>query len=285
MKALDDIIYDLSEEYYRGNPDLKAKFHPDDPIRAIYFLLWTFLYIDREFRNPAVKPQVRCEYFIKLVQRNYQQFYTSATLKHIYKDIKRLPILECHEPIVMLPVSVYPQDLELPEATEPEAEAEEPDREEQLRSNNETETSRAESIASTSVPDGATTSSNLRLSSLELPEESLTPAEELLLLHEGNPLDTEDLTIEEVGNSGEELYQSLYTTIEHFAELDLNINLDQADPSDRKSNKSQRHSQRVFWPQRLRALSLTNAEPSFHAIRGWWTHVVGTGRREARPTA
>ncbi|KAJ1960693.1 hypothetical protein IWQ62_004132 [Dispira parvispora] len=285
MKTLDDIIYDLSEEYYRGNPDLKAKFHPDDPIRAIYFLLWTFLYIDREFRNPAVKPKVSCEYFIKLVQRNYQKFYTSATLKNIYKDIKHLPILECHEPIVMSPVSVHPQDPDQSEVNEPEAETDEPDREVQQRLENEAEISRDESVASTSVQNEAVTSPSHRLSNSELPEESMTPAEELLLLHEEAPLDTQDSVTEGVGDSGEELYQSLYTTIEHFAELDVNVDLGQADPSAWKSDENQRHSQRVAWSQRLRVMSLTNAEPSFHAIRGWWTHVLGTGRRVARPTA
>ncbi|KAJ1976307.1 hypothetical protein H4R35_002762, partial [Dimargaris xerosporica] len=67
----------------------------------VYSLLWTFIFMDREFRNPAVRKKISCQYFVKLVQGSYnQEVYTKPVLKAIFREIKAKPILDRHIPVV-----------------------------------------------------------------------------------------------------------------------------------------------------------------------------------------
>ncbi|KAJ1976574.1 Cytohesin-1 [Dimargaris verticillata] len=101
MALLDDIIYDLAQEYCRCNPEVRHQFGPDRPVDEVYSLLWTFIFMDREFRNPAVRRKISCQYFVKLVQGSYnQEVYTKPVLKAIFREIKAKPILDRHIPVV-----------------------------------------------------------------------------------------------------------------------------------------------------------------------------------------
>ncbi|KAJ1929041.1 hypothetical protein IWQ60_001537 [Tieghemiomyces parasiticus] len=108
MVRLDEIVYGLAEEYCQSNPDFLILSSSKEATDTIYSMLWTFLFIDREFRNDSVRNKMSCQYFIKLVQGSYKkQVYTPAALKAIYRDIRDRPILDNYLPIVTSHVNAH----------------------------------------------------------------------------------------------------------------------------------------------------------------------------------
>ncbi|KAF9324605.1 hypothetical protein BG006_000387 [Podila minutissima] len=69
MAVFDKLVSNLSEVYYHSNPVIKQVFAPAHAPDLLYNLIWTFFFIDQEFRNPRAQPKVTCRYFVRLMQR------------------------------------------------------------------------------------------------------------------------------------------------------------------------------------------------------------------------
>ncbi|KAG0082484.1 hypothetical protein BGZ93_002413 [Podila epicladia] len=90
-------ISNLSEVYCHSNPETKQAFAPAHAPDLLYNLIWTFLFIDQEFRNPRAQPKVTCRYFVRLMQREGAgyplEYFDKRVLKNIYHDIRSQPLL------------------------------------------------------------------------------------------------------------------------------------------------------------------------------------------------
>ncbi|KAF9300108.1 hypothetical protein BGZ74_008294 [Mortierella antarctica] len=97
MAVFDKLVSNLSEVYYHSNPVTKQVFAPAHAPDLLYNLIWTFLFIDQEFRNPRAQPKVTCRYFVRLMQREGAgyplEYFDKRVLKIIYHDIRSQPLL------------------------------------------------------------------------------------------------------------------------------------------------------------------------------------------------
>ncbi|KAF9977440.1 hypothetical protein BGZ65_007400 [Modicella reniformis] len=97
MALFDKLVCNLSEIYFRSNPETKEVFAPAYAPDMLYHLFWTFIFIDQEFRNPRTRPKVTCNYFIRLLQDEEvgypRPYFDKKILKNIYNDIKSKPLL------------------------------------------------------------------------------------------------------------------------------------------------------------------------------------------------
>lgn len=94
MAVFDKLVSNLSEVYYHSNPVTKQVFAPAHAPDLLYNLIWTFLFIDQEFRNPRAQPKVTCRYFVRLMQREGAgyplEYFDKQVLKVKPKDPRSL---------------------------------------------------------------------------------------------------------------------------------------------------------------------------------------------------
>ncbi|KAG0040393.1 hypothetical protein BGZ82_003118 [Podila clonocystis] len=97
MAVFDKLVSNLSEVYYHSNPETKQVFAPAHAPDLLYNLIWTFLFIDQESRNPRAQPKVTCKYFVRQMQREGAgyplEYFDKRVLKNIYNDIRSQPLL------------------------------------------------------------------------------------------------------------------------------------------------------------------------------------------------
>ncbi|KAF9430793.1 hypothetical protein BGZ94_003843 [Podila epigama] len=101
MAVFDNLVSNLSQVYCQSNPETIEAFAPADPVEKLYHLIWTFLFIDQEFRNPRARTKVTCTFFVKLLQREGggasegypRHYFDKQVLKNIYNDIRARPLL------------------------------------------------------------------------------------------------------------------------------------------------------------------------------------------------
>ncbi|KAG0034784.1 hypothetical protein BGZ81_003188 [Podila clonocystis] len=97
MAVFDKLVSNLSEVYYRSNPETEQVFAPAHAPDLLYNLIWTLLFIDQESRNPHAQPKVTCRYFVRQMQREGAgyplEYFDKRVLKNIYNDIRTQPLL------------------------------------------------------------------------------------------------------------------------------------------------------------------------------------------------
>lgn len=99
MAVFDKLVSNLAEVYYHSNPEAKQVFTPGHLPDLLYNLIWIFLFIDQEFRNPRAQPKVTCRYFVRLMQREGTGYplecFDKRVLKvrHVCRD--QIPIMNC----------------------------------------------------------------------------------------------------------------------------------------------------------------------------------------------